>query len=72
MERDWKKSQQYKRIIEILEDYWTTEPNEAFVQIDMLFIKGNGETQTKSIAWANPDMSLAEVTRLVKEGRKQC
>jgi hypothetical protein len=61
---DWKNSRQYKRIIEILEDYWTTEPDEAYVRIDMLFIKGNGETQEKSIVWMNQNMDPDKIAEL--------
>ena len=61
---DWKNSRQYKRIIEILEDYWTGEPDEAYARIDMLFIKGNGETQRKSIVWTNPNMDPDKIAEL--------
>lgn len=46
----WNKTWQYKRIKEILEDYWLTEPKEDYVKIKMAFIKGD-EFQTKHITW---------------------
>ena len=46
----WDKSREYKRIMEILDDYWLTEPNEDYVKIKMAFIKGE-EFQTKHITW---------------------
>lgn len=51
----WEKSIQYQRIIEILHDYWLTEPSEFRVRVHMDFIKANGETQTKEIWWQNPN-----------------
>lgn len=50
-----KNSVQYQRIIEILEDYWINEPTELKVRVSMDFVKANGETQSKSIVWINPD-----------------
>lgn len=51
----WENTAQYKRIIEILHDYWLSEPDEFRVKVHMDFIKANGETQTKEIWWQNPD-----------------
>lgn len=59
--RFWTNTWQYKRIMEILDDYWLTEPEEDFVQVDMDFIKG-GEFQTKRIAWIrNPPKGKPKV-----------
>lgn len=52
--RFWKKSYEYKRILEILDDYWLTERNEFSVRVTMDFIRYDGSTQTKSIIWHNP------------------
>lgn len=46
----WKNTMEYRRILEILDDYWLTEPEEDLVRIDMHFEKGN-ETQDKLIIW---------------------
>ena len=55
LRRWWKDTGQYKRILEILEDYWVTEKDEFRVRVSMDFIKANGETQTKQITWQNPN-----------------
>ena len=43
----------YKRILEILNDYWITEPGEKHVKVDMLFEHSDGRTQHKCIEWWN-------------------
>lgn len=48
--KHWDKTFEYRRILEILNDYWLTEPNEDCVKVKMAFIKG-GEFQTKHIIW---------------------
>lgn len=57
---DWKKTYEYKRIQEILEDYWLSEPEELKVRVRLDFIKSNGETQSKCIVWRNPNIPLTE------------
>ena len=47
------KSWQYVRIMELLEDYWLTEPDEESIRVDMYFRHKNGQEQWKSIAWDN-------------------
>lgn len=59
----WTDSWQYKRIMQILEDYWLTEEHEDLVDIRMLFIKGN-EYQTKQIRWTRPDVIPEDPTDL--------
>ena len=49
-----KSSYEYRRILEILEDYWLSEPDEKLVVICMHFERANGETQDKRITWRNP------------------
>lgn len=49
----WKNTMEYRRILEILDDYWLTEPEEDFVRIDMHFEKED-ETQDKLIIWRRP------------------
>lgn len=51
----WEKDYRYKRILEILHDYWLSEPDEFRVRVHMDFIKANGETQSKEIYWQNPN-----------------
>lgn len=52
----WDKSYEYLRIMEILDDYWLTEPEEKEVSVEMHFLKANGERQDKLITWCNPNM----------------
>lgn len=59
----WTDSWQYKRIMQILEDYWLTEEHEDLVDIRMLFIKGK-EYQTKQIRWTRPDAVPEDSTDL--------
>lgn len=56
LERPWAKTYEYRRILEILDDYWLTEPDEKVVRIKMSFLKANGEFQSKLITWCNPRM----------------
>ncbi len=51
----WESEYAYQRILEILDDYWLTEPDEFRVRVQLDFIKANGETQQKCITWQNPD-----------------
>jgi hypothetical protein len=61
IKRFWDKTIEYNRIMEIMEDYWLTEPEEDFVQVKMAFIKGS-EFQTKRIAWRrNPPKGKPKV-----------
>lgn len=59
--KGWKDCYEYKRILEILTDYWGTEPDEDLVRVEMAFLKSNGESQKKCIFWRNPN---------TEEGRK--
>ena len=52
----WKNDPIYQRVLEILQDYWIDEPEEALVKIEMFFEKANGEAQEKSITWKNPEL----------------
>ncbi len=56
----WNNTAVYQRALEILEDYWTTEPDEACVAIRMQFIHRNGECQDKYLTWYNPNLSEQE------------
>lgn len=49
----WKDTWQYQIILEILDDYWLSEKDEAMVVVHMAFIKEDGKTQTKQIKWTN-------------------
>ena len=50
----WTDSYEYKRIQEILNDYWLTEPEEDKVVVKMEFYKGD-QWQGKQITWNNPN-----------------
>jgi hypothetical protein len=49
--KNWKKCSKYQRLMEILDDYWLSEPDEAYVSIDMEFLKSDGQYQQKRIVW---------------------
>lgn len=53
---DWKNSYEYKRILEILDDYWLSEPEEVSVRIEMHFEHAYGLKQDKVIEWHNPSL----------------
>lgn len=54
--KDWKNSYEYKRILEILDDYWLSEPEEVSVRIEMHFEHADGLKQDKVIEWHNPSL----------------
>lgn len=51
----WENEYEYQRILEVLDDYWLTEPDELAVEVRLEFLKANGERQTKVIRWINPN-----------------
>lgn len=51
MKKYWDNTWQYRRIMEVLDDYWLTCEDEKKVVIDMYFENDRGETQTKHITW---------------------
>ena len=51
----WANSAHYERIIEILEDYWLTQPDELAVVVSMDFIHADGQRQSKELVWHNPN-----------------
>lgn len=51
----WKNEYEYKRILEILNDYWLTEKDEDTVVVKMYFKHKDGRTQMKHIDWHNFD-----------------
>lgn len=55
MSTNWRKSFEYHRILEILEDYWLSQPNEETVEVTLYFKHKNGEEQRKTIKWTNPN-----------------
>ena len=65
MKKYWDKSYEYRRILEILDDYWLTEPDEKEVMVEMHFRKANGECQSKQISWFNPNMEDDNETEIV-------
>ena len=54
MAKTWKNSIEYQRILEILHDYWLSEPDEKLVTVSMYFEHADGQTQEKQITWRNP------------------
>lgn len=63
----WEDSPQYQRILEILTDYWTSEPDEAYVEVDMKFVHANGKWQSKTICWFNPNMERKKIREVIPE-----
>lgn len=55
--KEKKECPEYQRILEILEDYWLTEPTEEYVRIEMYFRKADGQEQEKRIVWRSPKYS---------------
>ena len=53
---DWENSYEYKRILEILDDYWLSEPEEVSVRVEMHFEHADGQKQDKVIEWHNPSL----------------
>ena len=56
MKRFWEDTWQYKRILEILNDYWLTQKDEEVVYIELQFRNKNGERQIKTLKWVNPEL----------------
>ena len=54
IKRIWKRCYEFRRLMEILNDYWLTVPDEKFVKVELTFEKANGEKQHKVITWINP------------------
>lgn len=54
--RERKQSPEYRRIIEVLDDYWLTVPDEELVVVEMHFYKADGQEQHKRISWKNRDI----------------
>lgn len=51
----WNDENKYKRILEILSDYWLSEENEEYVEVQMYFRHRDGQEQEKRITWRNPN-----------------
>ena len=58
--RQWNNSYEYQRILEILEEYWISQADEAEVEINMHFRHRSGATQDKRIIWRNPNINIIE------------
>lgn len=54
----WKDTSEYQDILDILKCYWLSEPDEAFVSVEMEFIKKDGQRQSKLITRENPNLHL--------------
>lgn len=68
--KKWENTGHYQRILQILEDYWLTEPEEAYVAVDMEFLKSDGQYQRKHIVWWNPDMDSKKTSAMLKQKHK--
>lgn len=58
--KHWKESYEYRRILEILDFYWLSQPNELKVRVSMDFVKADGQTQRKTLIWLNPNYEFIE------------
>lgn len=68
--KKWENTGHYQRILQILEDYWLTEPEEAYVAVDMEFLKSDGQYQRKHIVWWNPNMDSEKTSAMLKQKHK--
>jgi hypothetical protein len=68
--KNWKKCSKYQRLMEILDGYWLSEPDEAYVSIDMEFLKSDGQYQQKRIVWWNPNMDSEKTSAMLKQKHK--
>ena len=68
--KNWKKCSKFQRLMEILDDYWLSEPDEAYVSIDMEFLKSDGQYQQKRIVWWNPNMDSEKTSAMLKQKHK--
>lgn len=71
----WKDEYVYKRLLEILDAYWLTEPNEAAVNIMLHFRHRDGQTQEKVLTWRNPNMQDGinwDISRHMRTARELC
>lgn len=56
MKRYWQNDPVYKRLLEVIDEYWLKNEDEEEVQIDMVFRHKNGMEQRKHLWWRNPDL----------------
>ena len=49
----WSKTFEYRRLLEILYDYWLSQKEEEYVEINMFFKHKDGRIQHKQITWEN-------------------
>lgn len=52
-EYGWGRCYEFRRILQILWDYWISEKDEEFVYVEMYFRQKNGMEQGKRITWVN-------------------
>ena len=52
---DYQKSMIKARVAEILDDY-LMDPEEAFAEITLKFLRSDGQKQEKCLRWTHPDM----------------
>lgn len=70
MNKPWSDEYKYKRILEILDDYWISQQDELYVRVDMYFEHKNGETQSKRIVWINPVADEVDEMREAAEKKR--
>jgi len=63
----WENTYHYQRLMQILEDYWLSEPDEAYVLVEMEFLKSDGQYQKKYIEWWNPKVDSKKTKAMLEE-----
>ena len=56
----WGKCYDFRRVLQILWDYWISEKDEEYVYIEMHFRHKNGMEQEKVIQWINPNVENSD------------
>lgn len=51
----WEHTNEYQRILEVLEKYWLTQKHEKRVRVEMYFEHADGQIQEKCIRWENKE-----------------
>lgn len=64
-----RESWQYARVLQILDEYWLSEPDEEYVRVDMYFRKKDGAEQKKTILWRDDGKKKGKKFYAVKNGR---
>ena len=53
----WRNTEQYRRMMELLDEYWLDDPSEAYVDAVFTFVNKDGQRRTAHVWWNNPSMA---------------